>query len=249
MTAANVKFDLVALWVQIWGAPFDMSSPKVAAEIGGRLGEVVEIERRQKLDAQNLFMRVKVAVPTLKPLRRGGFIGGLDGKSSWVLFKYKRLPLFCHFCGLLGHDLKHCAKHFALSKNGARWLKSAGGRSRSPLRMGLAKNHHPSNEDLIEVQTENRSSQVRLAAEDVSNGANPTDGDLHAKGKDGKVGISPVCTDVVFVMDGISTEILGPFSSVSKSKEICIGDSTRHRFDWVKTSQHSNGVESSSLQR
>ena len=232
MTAANVKFDLVALWVQIWGAPFDMSSPKVAAEIGGRLGEVVEIERRQKLDAQNLFMRVKVAVPTLKPLRRGGFIGGLDGKSSLVLFKYKRLPLFCHFCGLLGHDLKHCAKHFALSKNGARWLKSAGGRSRSPLRMGLAKNHHPSNEDLIEVQTENRSSQVRLAAEDVSNGANPTDGDLHAKGKDGKVGISPVCTDVVFVMDGISTEILGPFSSVSKSKKICIGDSTRHRFDW-----------------
>ena len=194
-------------------------------------------------------MRVKVAVPTLKPLRRGGFIGGLDGKSSLVLFKYKRLPLFCHFCGLLGHDLKHCAKHFALSKNGARWLKSAGGRSRSPLRMGLAKNHHPSNEDLIEVQTENRRSQVRLAAEDVSNGANPTDGDLHAKGKDGKVGISPVCTDVVSVMDGISTEILGPFSSVSKSKEICIGDSTGHRFDWVKTSQHSNGVESSSLQR
>lgn len=44
MTAANVKFDSVALWVQIWGAPFDMSSPKVAAEIGGRLGEVVEVK-------------------------------------------------------------------------------------------------------------------------------------------------------------------------------------------------------------
>ena len=68
---------------EIWGAPFDMSSPKVAAEIGGRLGEVVEVKRRKKLDAQNPFMRVKVAIPTSKPLRQVGFIGGLDGKSSY----------------------------------------------------------------------------------------------------------------------------------------------------------------------
>ena len=45
MTAANVKFDSVVLWVQIWGVPFDMFSPKVAAEIGSRLGEVVEVEK------------------------------------------------------------------------------------------------------------------------------------------------------------------------------------------------------------
>jgi len=64
MTAANVKFDSVALWVQIWGAPFDMLSLKVAEEIGGRLGKVEEVEKRQKLDAQSLFMRVKVAIPT-----------------------------------------------------------------------------------------------------------------------------------------------------------------------------------------
>lgn len=51
MTAMNVKFDSVALWVQIWGVPFDMSSPKVASEIGSRLGEVVEVERRKNLDA------------------------------------------------------------------------------------------------------------------------------------------------------------------------------------------------------
>ena len=79
MTTTNVKFDSVALWVQIWGEPFDMSSPKVASEIGSQLREVVEVERRKNLDAQNLFMRVKVAIPTSKPLRQGGFIGGSDG--------------------------------------------------------------------------------------------------------------------------------------------------------------------------
>lgn len=33
------------------GGPFDMSSPKVASEIGSRFGEVVEVERRKNLDA------------------------------------------------------------------------------------------------------------------------------------------------------------------------------------------------------
>lgn len=34
MTAANVKFDSVALWIQIWDAPFDMIYPVVAAKMG-----------------------------------------------------------------------------------------------------------------------------------------------------------------------------------------------------------------------
>ena len=42
--------------------------------------------------------------------------------------------MFCHHCGLLGHDIKHCAKYFALTKNGkeaplqyGKWLKASGG--------------------------------------------------------------------------------------------------------------------------
>ncbi|KAK7860560.1 hypothetical protein CFP56_036702 [Quercus suber] len=111
-----------------------MISPKVASEIGRRLGEVVEVENRKAKEGQNLFMRVKVAIPIAKPLRRGGFIGGSDGQRLWVSYKYERLPLFCHFCGLLGHNTEHCAEYYARSKNGSEvicqygeWLKSAGG--------------------------------------------------------------------------------------------------------------------------
>ena len=124
-----------------------MSSPKVAFEIGNHLGEVVEVEKRKSSDTQNLFMRVKVAVPLSKPLRRGGFIEGSDGQRSWVDFKYEHLPLFCHFCGLLGYDLKHCAEHYSRSRNGdevvcqyREWLKFAGGHSHSPLGKGSTKN-------------------------------------------------------------------------------------------------------------
>ena len=55
MTAANVKFDSIALWIQIWNAPFDMISPIVVAEIGNRLGEVVEVEKRRTQDTEFLY--------------------------------------------------------------------------------------------------------------------------------------------------------------------------------------------------
>ena len=70
-------------------------------------------------------------------MRRGGFIAGSDGARSWVTFKYERLPLFCHYCDLLGHDVKHCASHFAVSRNGGEVdyqygesLRALGGRPR-----------------------------------------------------------------------------------------------------------------------
>ena len=56
MTASNVKFDSMSLWVQIWGAPFDMFSPKVAREVGRRRGVVEEVEKRPKQEAQSLLM-------------------------------------------------------------------------------------------------------------------------------------------------------------------------------------------------
>ena len=141
MTARNVKFDSIPMWVQIWDAPFDMISPKVAAEVGRRLGVVAEVEKRQKAEAQCLFMRVRVAIPISKPIRRGSFVAGSDGTRHWVNFKYERLALFCHFCGTMGHDLRHCASYYVASKNSGEvecqygdWMKATGGRSSLPTR-------------------------------------------------------------------------------------------------------------------
>ena len=60
-------------------------------------------------------------------------------------FKYERLLVFCHYCGLLGHDLCYCAKYFSKTKAGidvdcgyGDWLK-ASGRARSPLKQGVVK--------------------------------------------------------------------------------------------------------------
>lgn len=145
MTASNVKLECASLWIQIWGASFDMISSQVATEVGSRLGTVEDVERRRRQDMQNFFMRVWVALPISKPLRCGGFIVDSNGVRTWVNFKYERLPIFCHYCGLLGHDLCHCASHYAMEKNGGQieyqygdWLNVFDGRLRSPPRKDAA---------------------------------------------------------------------------------------------------------------
>nr|XP_023871699.1 uncharacterized protein LOC111984314 [Quercus suber] len=44
LTVRNIKLEHASLWIQIWGAPFDMVSPQVAREVGNRLGRVEEVE-------------------------------------------------------------------------------------------------------------------------------------------------------------------------------------------------------------
>lgn len=221
-----IVFHSVSLWIQIWGAPFDMFSPKVAAEIGGRLGEVVEVERRKNLDTQNLFMRVKVAVPISKPIRRGGFIGGSDGQRSWVHFRYERLPLFCHFCGFMGHDIKHCAEYFACAKNGSEvvcqygeWLKSSGGRPRSPVRGSSSLNKQPTSNVRTEFQVGN-DNRERSVAEVENTKENPTEEDVSAFGKCMDSGKIPDCTEKGLVTEEINMEGCGSLSSVTDAEEI-----------------------------
>lgn len=105
MTASNVKLDCASLWMQIWGAPFDMVSPQVASEVRSRLGIVEDLERRRKQDAPIYFMRVRVALPISKHLRRGGFIADSSGGRTWVHFKYERLPIFVTFVASWGMTL------------------------------------------------------------------------------------------------------------------------------------------------
>ena len=91
MTAGNIKWEHASLWVQIWGAPFDMVSPIVAAKVGSRLGIVEEVEKQRQHDAQNIFMRVQVGLPIAKPLHRGSYIAGPDGERTWIQFKYEKI--------------------------------------------------------------------------------------------------------------------------------------------------------------
>ena len=161
-------------------------SPKVAEAVGSKLGTVVEVEKKGRTEGQSYFMRVKVAVPLTKPIRRGAFLAGSEGKRHWVTFRYERLPLFCHHCGLLGHDLKHCAAFFSATKNEGDvrcqygdWLKALGGRNRSPPRRNTVR-EKATGENHREENWTDPVSQVNEAADGRGRVSNPTDQDtLH----------------------------------------------------------------------
>lgn len=101
-------------------------------------------------------MRLKVALPISKPLHWGGFIAGPDGDRFWITYKYERIPMFCHFCGLLRLDLCHCASHFSATRRGGDvefqygdWLKATGGRYCSPPKRNTERSHDPDLEEDI----------------------------------------------------------------------------------------------------
>ena len=48
MTVGNIRLEAASLWVQIWGAPFNMVSPQVVKEVGSQLGKVEEVEWKKK---------------------------------------------------------------------------------------------------------------------------------------------------------------------------------------------------------
>jgi len=145
-------------------------------------------------------MHVKVAIPLQKPIRRGEFMARLDGQRTWVTFKYERLPMFCHWCGLLGHDLKHCVQYFGLTKNGDKvtcqygdWLKSTGGRPHSSSKEST--HTRSTKEDGEAIRQRTSSNEWRATAEDEE--SRPRNPRLNDSGEKGTSVDSGVIADFV----------------------------------------------------
>ncbi|XP_030974808.1 uncharacterized protein LOC115994718 [Quercus lobata] len=109
LSAANIVFTHSPFWVQVWGLPFELMAEETGRDIGSRIGNYLETDRRSWQMDQAKFMRVRVALQLDKPLCRGGYVTNLEKKRTWVTFKYERLPSVCYGCGKIGHDERHCA--------------------------------------------------------------------------------------------------------------------------------------------
>ena len=72
--------------------PIGSFSMGVAKEIMSVVNMVNESEIEEGNREGCNFLRVRVIVNPLDPLCKGRKIGRKDGSTSWVSFKYKRLP-------------------------------------------------------------------------------------------------------------------------------------------------------------
>uniref|UniRef100_A0A7N2N306 Zinc knuckle CX2CX4HX4C domain-containing protein n=1 Tax=Quercus lobata TaxID=97700 RepID=A0A7N2N306_QUELO len=71
------------------------------------MGQVIHSNDRSEMKCGD-FMLVRVEIDVHKPLCRGRRVRFSSDREGWVSFLYERLPIFCHWYGVLNHDFKKC---------------------------------------------------------------------------------------------------------------------------------------------
>ena len=68
LTSSNISFSHSPFWVQVWGLPFEHMSEEVVTEIGCKLGNVLEVDKRSMQADQAKYIKVRINLPIDKPL-------------------------------------------------------------------------------------------------------------------------------------------------------------------------------------
>lgn len=108
MMEGDITFESFDVWVQLHGLPFEYIGDEVGRAIGGRIGELLEVDNRVEGGEQGRFIRIMVRLELNAPLKRGGNIVCGGGRKVWVAYKYERLLSFCFYCGRVDHEENSC---------------------------------------------------------------------------------------------------------------------------------------------
>ena len=122
-------------WIQIYNLPLKSMTSGTGYAIGGKIGEVLEVDVPEKGVQWGKFLRVRVNIDTTRKLVRGKKVCIEGNNGRWVFFKYERLPNFYYRCGMLDHGEKECCESTPREENGEKgnaqygpWLRGEPGR-------------------------------------------------------------------------------------------------------------------------
>ena len=79
LSSTNIVFTHTPFWVQVWGLPFEFMTKEVGKDIGGTIGNFLEVDKRFWQFDQAKFMRTRVDIQINRPLRRGGYVSSPEG--------------------------------------------------------------------------------------------------------------------------------------------------------------------------
>ncbi|PPS12936.1 hypothetical protein GOBAR_AA07704 [Gossypium barbadense] len=104
----SYEFWLSPFWLRIYNIPIELMDRQLALDVGNTIGELVVIDWKDRYGGWIEFMRIKVKIDMLKPLRRVVRMVDKAGEEKIGLIKYERLPDFCYACGVIDHTKKTC---------------------------------------------------------------------------------------------------------------------------------------------
>ncbi|CAI0558552.1 unnamed protein product [Linum tenue] len=96
-------------WVQMWGIPSHCRTIAFGRRVAEtKLGEVLDVGLFGIKGESDQFVKARVKVNVLQPLRSQIWASNEVAGKFWVTFAYEFLPLFCFHCGRLGHMERNC---------------------------------------------------------------------------------------------------------------------------------------------
>lgn len=90
-------------WVHVSGLPRFCYTEEVGRKLTSSFEECREVQIREELSLGHRFFRFRVSVDLTNPLPRCVRMCTPDGIVRTGIIKYERLPVFCFYCGLIGH--------------------------------------------------------------------------------------------------------------------------------------------------
>lgn len=96
------------MWVRVYNLPFKgrLNCANVEA-IGNKIGVFVSLDNTGSIGI-NKSVRFRVVVDARKSLVKKIKVKMRRGVEEFFDVKYERPPLFCYYCGKLGHGMKDC---------------------------------------------------------------------------------------------------------------------------------------------
>ncbi|KAM0894407.1 hypothetical protein ACQ4PT_024485 [Festuca glaucescens] len=105
----NFVFTTIPIWAQFHKIPFYLLSKELAVELGSEIGEYISIDNDARGDIFAKIIRARVRIDISQPLQRWVTIrDGVAEEDVVVWVAYERLPNFCNFCGIIGHQVAEC---------------------------------------------------------------------------------------------------------------------------------------------
>ncbi|KAM0829093.1 hypothetical protein ACQ4PT_067094 [Festuca glaucescens] len=103
------EFASFPIWVRIFKLPLGKMNRDTGEAIGNEIREFVEADVGENGTGVGEYLRVKVRLKVVDPLRRGVLLQVGEGDEvKWCNFEYEFIPEFCFICGIVGHDNKCC---------------------------------------------------------------------------------------------------------------------------------------------
>lgn len=105
---SNMVLHELPMWVRVYNLPFKGRLKRENVEaLGKKIGRFIKADVFGSVGIDK-SIRPRINVDVRKPLTRKIKVKMRGGEEDFVEVKYEKPPLYCFYCGLMGHGIKDC---------------------------------------------------------------------------------------------------------------------------------------------